>query len=156
MQLAFARHLLDCAFRALGRVRPTGFGFHKLPRKFATDLEDEPIKVVAKLGGWRDLETLLRYQRVTDDDPRAPLRARRTRRCGPPAGAKKSGAPSWWRGPRSISCLNHNCDLNGDLEVSLWARRDSNARPLAPEASSRRLARSGQTRGALMYNDLAR
>jgi hypothetical protein len=40
------------------------------------DLKDEPIKVVAKLGGWRDLETLLRYQRVTDDDPRATLWAR--------------------------------------------------------------------------------
>jgi integrase len=76
MQPAFARHLLDRAFRALGRVRPTGFGFHTLPRKFATDLKDEPIKVVAKLGGWRDLETLLRYQRVTDDDQRATLRAR--------------------------------------------------------------------------------
>jgi hypothetical protein len=34
-------------------------------------------------------------------------------------------------------------------DVPEWARRDSNARPLAPEASTRRLARSGQTREAL-------
>lgn len=44
MQPAFARHLLDRAFRALGRVRPTGFAFHTLPRKFAADLKDEPIR----------------------------------------------------------------------------------------------------------------
>jgi hypothetical protein len=71
--------LLDRAFRALGRVRPTRFGFHTLRRKFATDLKHQPIKVVAKLGGWRDLETLLRYQQVTDDEQRATLWTRRAR-----------------------------------------------------------------------------
>ena len=81
---AFARHLLARAFRVLGRRRPKGFGLHTLRRKFATDLKGQPLKVVAKLGGWRDLRTLLRYQRVTEADERTALVARGERRPAPP------------------------------------------------------------------------
>jgi hypothetical protein len=75
---AFGRHLLDRAFRALGRRRPKEFGFHSLRRKFVTDLQHEPPKVVATLGGWRDLETMARYLAVTEAARRKALAARRT------------------------------------------------------------------------------
>jgi len=41
-----------------------GRGWHSLRRKFASDLMDQPLKVLCELGGWRDAHTVLRcYQR---------------------------------------------------------------------------------------------
>jgi integrase len=40
-----------------------GLGFHSLRRKFATDLKDVPYRDLLELGGWRNLQTLVRcYQ----------------------------------------------------------------------------------------------
>jgi hypothetical protein len=68
--------------------------------------------VVAKLGGWRDLETLLRYQRVTDDDQLATHWARGAPAARPgtadaavPAGAKKPGPPPPRGGPAAFPVL---------------------------------------------------
>jgi hypothetical protein len=40
-------------------------------------------------------------------------------------------------------------------EVPEWARRDSNARPLAPEGKNQTSGTVGQTRPSLIYTDLA-
>jgi hypothetical protein len=69
--------LLDRAFRALGVPRPKQFGFHALCREFATDLMSAPVKVVAKLGGWKDHQTMLHYPQVSERDQRTVLNARR-------------------------------------------------------------------------------
>jgi hypothetical protein len=36
-----------------------------------------PVKVVAKLGGWKDHDTMLHYQRVSEGDQRTVLNERR-------------------------------------------------------------------------------
>ncbi len=45
-----------------------GRGWHSLRRKFASDLMDQPLKVLCELGGWKTAHTVLQcYQRA---DPR--------------------------------------------------------------------------------------
>ena len=42
-----------------------GRGWHSLRRKFATDLMDQPLKVLCELGGWKTAQTVLQcYQRA--------------------------------------------------------------------------------------------
>ena len=47
-----------------GLERKRGRGWHSLRRKFASDLMDQPLKVLCELGGWRTAQTVLQcYQR---------------------------------------------------------------------------------------------
>ncbi len=52
-------------------------GWHSLRRKFASDLMDQPLKVLCELGGWRDAQTVLRcYQRPDAGQLRTALEGR--------------------------------------------------------------------------------
>ena len=65
----------------LGRMK--GRGYHSLRRKFATELSDVPLKVLCELGGWRDIETVIKcYQQPDEDALRVALEDRRARHCG--------------------------------------------------------------------------
>ena len=59
-----------------------GRGWHSLRRKFATDLMDQPLKVLCQLGGWKNAHTVLRcYQRADDGQLRKALESRRRARA---------------------------------------------------------------------------
>ena len=59
-----------------------GRGWHSLRRKFASDLMDQPLKVLCELGGWKTAKTVLQcYQRPDEGQLRKALEARR-RSCG--------------------------------------------------------------------------
>jgi integrase len=54
------------------------YGWHALRRRFATELEAEPLKDVCELGGWRNPATLLEaYQKGDEATQRAALARRR-------------------------------------------------------------------------------
>ena len=56
-----------------------GRGWHSLRRKFASDLMDQPLKVLCELGGWKTAQTVLQcYQRPDEDRLREALEARRS------------------------------------------------------------------------------
>ena len=51
-----------------GLERKRGRGWHSLRRKFASDLMDQPLKVLCELGGWRTAQTVLQcYQRPDEE-----------------------------------------------------------------------------------------
>ena len=53
-------------------------GWHSLRRKFASDLMDQPLKVLCELGGWKTAKTVLQcYQRADEGQLRKALEARR-------------------------------------------------------------------------------
>ncbi len=55
-----------------------GRGWHSLRRKFASDLMDQPLKVLCELGGWKTATTVLQcYQRADEDRLRKALEDRR-------------------------------------------------------------------------------
>ncbi len=55
-----------------------GRGWHSLRRKFASDLMDQPLKVLCALGGWKTAKTVLEcYQRPDAGQLRKALEARR-------------------------------------------------------------------------------
>ncbi|MDE2804806.1 MAG: site-specific integrase [Gemmatimonadota bacterium] len=55
-----------------------GRGWHSLRRKFATDLMDQPLKVLCDLGGWKTAKTVLRcYQQADEGQLRKALDNRR-------------------------------------------------------------------------------
>ena len=55
-----------------------GRGWHSLRRKFASDLMDQPLKVLCELGGWKTAQTVLQcYQRADEDKLRKALAERR-------------------------------------------------------------------------------
>ena len=55
-----------------------GRGWHSLRRKFASDLVDEPLKVLADLGGWKCTQTIVEcYQRPDEDRLRDALVGRK-------------------------------------------------------------------------------
>ena len=57
-------------------------GWHSLRRKFATDLMDQPLKVLCELGGWKDSQTVLTcYQRADEGQLRKALENRRRARA---------------------------------------------------------------------------
>ena len=65
-----------------------GRGWHSLRRKFATDLMDQPLKVLCELGGWKNPHTVLRcYQRVDEGHLRKALDSRRRARARDPQSA---------------------------------------------------------------------
>ncbi len=52
-------------------------GWHSLRRKFASDLMNQPLKVLCELGGWKTAETVLQcYQRADEDRLRQALEER--------------------------------------------------------------------------------
>ena len=58
-----------------------GRGWHSLRRKFASDLMDQPLKVLCALGGWKTAKTVLEcYQRPDTGQLRKALEARRRSR----------------------------------------------------------------------------
>ncbi len=60
-----------------------GRGWHSLRRKFASDLMDQPLKVLCELGGWKTATTVLQcYQRADEDRLRKALEDRRRARSG--------------------------------------------------------------------------
>ena len=55
-----------------------GRGWHSLRRKFASDLMDQPLKLLCELGGWMTAKTVLQcYQRADEGQLRKALEARR-------------------------------------------------------------------------------
>jgi len=53
------------AERLAGLEPKRGRGWHSLRRKFASDLMDQPLKVLCELGGWKDAKTVLQcYQQM--------------------------------------------------------------------------------------------
>ena len=88
--LPSARNPSACVGSALARVwwknaqnlagldpKP-GRGWHSLRRKFASDLMDQPLKVLCELGGWKEAKTVLQcYQRADEAQLRKALESRR-------------------------------------------------------------------------------
>ena len=64
--------------QALAGLEPKrGRGWHSLRRKFASDLMDQPLKVLCQLGGWKTAQTVLQcYQRADEDRLRQALEDR--------------------------------------------------------------------------------
>ena len=55
-----------------------GRGWHSLRRKFASDMMDQPLKVLCELGGWTTAQTVLQcYQRPDEDRLKKALAERR-------------------------------------------------------------------------------
>ena len=74
MSYAVARYWWERAERLAGLERKRGRGWHSLRRKFASDLMDQPLKVLCELGGWRTAQTVLQcYQRADDERLRKAL-----------------------------------------------------------------------------------
>jgi len=68
----------DKAQKLAGLEPKRGRGWHSLRRKFASDLMDQPLKVVCQLGGWKTAQTVLQcYQRADEDQLRTALEHRR-------------------------------------------------------------------------------
>ena len=64
---------------ALAGLEPKrGRGWHSLRRKFASDLMDQPLKILCELGGWKTARTVLQcYQKADQDQLRKALEDRR-------------------------------------------------------------------------------
>jgi len=74
MSYAVARYWWGTAERLAGLERKRGRGWHSLRRKFASDLMDQPLKVLCELGGWRTAQTVLQcYQRADEERLRRAL-----------------------------------------------------------------------------------
>ena len=68
----------DKAQKLAGLEPKRGRGWHSLRRKFASDLMDQPLKVLCQLGGWKTAQTVLQcYQRPDEDQLRKALGHRR-------------------------------------------------------------------------------
>ena len=68
MSYTVARYWWEKAERLTGLERKRGRGWHSLRRKFASDLMDQPLKVLCELGGWRTAQTVLQcYQRAGEE-----------------------------------------------------------------------------------------
>ena len=66
------------AERLAGLEPKRGRGWHSLRRKFASDLMNQPLKVLCELGGWKTAQTVLQcYQRADQDRLREALEDRR-------------------------------------------------------------------------------
>ena len=68
----------DKAQKIAGLEPKRGRGWHSLRRKFASDLMDQPLKVLCELGGWKTPHTILQcYQQADEDQLRKALEDRR-------------------------------------------------------------------------------
>ena len=64
-----------------GLERRRGRGWHSLRRKFASDLMNQPLKILCELGGWKTARTVLQcYQKADQDQLRKALEDRRIAR----------------------------------------------------------------------------
>ena len=73
-----ARGWWERAERLAGLEPKRGRGWHSLRRKFASDLMDQPLKVLCELGGWKTAKTVLQcYQRADEGQLRQALASRR-------------------------------------------------------------------------------
>ena len=66
--------------QALAGLAPMrGRGWHSLRRKFASDLMNQPLKVLCELGGWKTAQTILQcYQHADENRLREALKDRRS------------------------------------------------------------------------------
>ena len=68
----------DKAQKLAGLAPKRGRGWHSLRRKFASDLMDQPLKVLCELGGWKTPHTILQcYQQADENQLRKALQDRR-------------------------------------------------------------------------------
>ncbi|MDE2865222.1 MAG: tyrosine-type recombinase/integrase, partial [Gemmatimonadota bacterium] len=82
MGAALAQGWWDRAEKLAGLEPKPGRGWHSLRRKFASDLMDQPLKVLCELGGWKTAKTVLQcYQRADEGQLRTALEARRKSRA---------------------------------------------------------------------------
>ena len=87
------------AQRLAGLERKRGRGWHSLRRKFASDLMNQPLKVLCELGGWKTPLTILQcYQQADEDQLRQALQDRRragsaTRLADTNSGHRTPGIP---------------------------------------------------------------
>ena len=64
--------------QTLAGLEPSpGRGWYSLPRKFASDLMNQPLNVLCELGGWKTAQTVLQcYQRADEGRLRKALEDR--------------------------------------------------------------------------------
>ncbi len=75
---SLARDWWKKAQKLAGLEPVRGRGWHSLRRKFASDLMDQPLKVLCELGGWKTTQTVLQcYQRADEEQLRNALEQRR-------------------------------------------------------------------------------
>ena len=75
---SMARYWWSRAEKLAGLEPQRGRGWHSLRRKFASDLMDQPLKVLCELGGWKTAKTVLQcYQRADEAQLRQALESRR-------------------------------------------------------------------------------
>jgi len=75
---SLVRYWWNRAQKLAGLEPKRGRGWHSLRRKFASDLMDQPLKVLCELGGWKTAKTVLQcYQRADEGQLRKALDARR-------------------------------------------------------------------------------
>ena len=78
---SLARDWWEKAQELAGLEPKRGRGWHSLRRKFASDLMDQPLKVLCELGGWKTAQTVLQcYQRADEGQLRKALEHRRRAR----------------------------------------------------------------------------
>ena len=78
MSRSLARDWWEKAQELAGLEPKRGRGWHSLRRKFASDLMDQPLKVLCELGGWKEAKTVLQcYQRADEAQLRKALESRR-------------------------------------------------------------------------------
>ena len=76
---SLVRYWWNRAQKLAGLEPQRGRGWHSLRRKFASDLMDQPLKVLCELGGWKTAKTVLQcYQRADEDRLRKALASRCT------------------------------------------------------------------------------
>ncbi len=81
---SLVRYWWNRAQKLAGLEPQRGRGWHSLRRKFASDLMDQPLKVLCELGGWKTAKTVLQcYQRADEDRLRKALASRRTGALNP-------------------------------------------------------------------------
>ncbi len=75
---ALAQWWWSRAEKLAGLEPKPGRGWHSLRRKFASDLMNQPLKVLCDLGGWKEARTVLQcYQHTDEVQLRTALEARR-------------------------------------------------------------------------------
>ena len=75
---SMVRYWWSRAEKLAGLEPERGRGWHSLRRKFASDLMDQPLKVLCELGGWKTAKTVLQcYQRADEAQLREALESRR-------------------------------------------------------------------------------
>ena len=76
---SLVRYWWNRAQKLAGLEPRRGRGWHSLRRKFASDLMDQPLKVLCELGGWKTAKTVLQCsQRADEDRLRRALASRRS------------------------------------------------------------------------------